>query len=181
MDIASSMSNLKENFTPTLLNCSNAVRSLVHPKYPVRSLGPATYTGLCSQLLLLSQLAHAPRNWWRYGILLSLIAILFMLTPTARSANDAGALLGTKMFQERIDGADVEPLKVIHVFVLYHPYDDALADSNCGNLLQAALDGIFLWHGSHPAWMSVPSPKKENVNKKKLQEEVEDKTLNTMV
>ena len=79
-----------------------------------------TYSSLCSQLLLHSQLALTARNWWEYDVLLSLIAILFTLSPQARSTNVIGALLGTKMLRERIDGADVEPPKAIRSFILYH-------------------------------------------------------------
>ena len=65
------------------------------------------------------------------------------------------------MLSECIDGADVEPWKAIRSFVLYHPCDDALADSDCGNLLQAAWVENFFWDCSHPTWTSILSHKKK--------------------
>ena len=123
-----------------------------------------TYSGLCSQLLLVSQLAPTTRYRWGDDVLISLIAILLTLSPPARSTYEVGALLGAKMLWERTDGADVEPGKAICSFVLDHPRD-ALADSDRGNLLQAARVGNFLCDCGHTTWTSILSPKKKKKKK----------------
>ena len=151
MDIASSMSNLEENLildnALKLLKCRKESR--VHPKYPLKLLRPATYNGLCLQLLLLPQSPPATRNWWGYDVLLSLIAILFNLSPPMRNLDKICVSSGTKMLRECINRTNVEPPTTICNFILYHPCDDVLADSNCGNLLQAAWGGNFLQQPSY--------------------------------
>ena len=79
------------------------------------------------------------------------------------------------MLGERIDGADVEPPKAICSVILHHPGDDALADNDCENLLQAAWSGNFFWDRSHPVWTSVPSLQKKKKKKKKKKQRQQNK------
>ena len=87
---------------------------------------------------------------------------MLTLSPPTRSLDEVGAPLGTKMLRKHINRVDVQPLKALGGFVLYHLGDDVLSDNNCGNLLQAAWGGNFLWDGSHPARLNVPSPEIKN-------------------
>ena len=92
----------------------------------------------------------AASNWRGYDVLLSLIAVLLMLSPLVGSTNEVGAPLGTKMLGECIDGADVEPPKAICNFIhVTMRLQTAMVETYCKR------------RGVGISSRSVPSPKKK--------------------